>query len=121
MLAIEISQPGGPDVLQAGRAARSRGLAPGEVLVRVEAAGVNRPDLMQRLGKYPPPPGASDIPGLEIAGTIVDANGDPRWREGNRVCALVAGGGYAELCAVPALQCLPIPVEHGRRSRGRDP
>jgi NADPH2:quinone reductase len=71
---------------------------------------VNRPDLMQRLGKYPPPPGASDIPGLEIAGIVIDANGGTRWREGNRVCALVAGGGYAELCAVPAVQCLPMPV-----------
>ena len=109
MLAIEISQPGGPEVLQVVERPDPRPRA-GEVLVRVEAAGVNRPDLMQRLGKYPPPPGASDIPGLEIAGTIVDANGGTRWREGNRVCALVAGGGYAELCAVPALQCLPMPV-----------
>ncbi|MBA3641627.1 MAG: NAD(P)H-quinone oxidoreductase [Acidobacteria bacterium] len=109
MLAIEISRPGGPDVLTPVERPDPTPRA-GEVLVRVEAAGVNRPDLMQRLGKYPPPPGASDIPGLEIAGTIVDANGDTRWREGNRVCALVAGGGYAELCAVPALQCLPIPV-----------
>jgi NADPH2:quinone reductase len=109
MLAIEISEPGGPDVLKPVERPDPRPRA-GEVLIRVEAAGVNRPDLMQRLGKYPPPPGASDIPGLEIAGTIVDANGDTRWREGNRVCALVAGGGYAELCAVPARQCLPIPV-----------
>lgn len=109
MLAIEIAHPGGPEVLRAVERPDPRP-RPGEVLVRVEAAGVNRPDLMQRLGKYPPPPGASDIPGLEIAGTIVDANGDTRWREGNRVCALVAGGGYAELCAVPALQCLPTPV-----------
>lgn len=109
MLAIEISRPGGPDVLTPVERPDPTPRA-GEVLVRVEAAGVNRPDLMQRLGKYPPPPGASDIPGLEIAGTIVDANGDTRWREGNRICALVAGGGYAELCAVPALQCLPIPV-----------
>ncbi|MDQ3418170.1 MAG: NAD(P)H-quinone oxidoreductase [Acidobacteriota bacterium] len=109
MLAIEISRPGGPDVLTPVERPDPTPRA-GEVLVRVEAAGVNRPDLMQRLGKYPPPPGAPDIPGLEIAGTIVDANGDTRWREGNRVCALVAGGGYAELCAVPALQCLPIPV-----------
>src|SRR5918993_20653 len=109
MLAIEISEWGGPDVLKPVERPDPKPRA-GEVLVRVEAAGVNRPDLMQRLGKYPPPPGASDIPGLEIAGTVVDANGDPRWREGNRVCALVAGGGYAELCVVPALQCLPIPV-----------
>ncbi len=109
MLAIEISHAGGPEVLKPVERPDPRPRA-GEVLISVEAAGVNRPDLMQRLGKYPPPPGASDIPGLEIAGTIVDANGDTRWREGNRVCALVAGGGYAELCAVPALQCLPIPV-----------
>src|SRR5918993_263351 len=109
MLAIEISEWGGPEVLKAVERPDPKPRA-GEVLVRVEAAGVNRPDLMQRLGKYPPPPGASDIPGLEIAGTIVDANGGTRWREGNRVCALVAGGGYAELCAVPALQCLPMPV-----------
>src|ERR671912_2953189 len=98
MLAIEISQPGGPEVLQVVERPDPRPRA-GEVLVRVEAAGVNRPDLMQRLGKNPPPPGAAEIPGLEIAGTVVDANGDPRWREGNRVCALVSGGGYAELCA----------------------
>ena len=109
MLAIEISEWGPPDVLKLVERPDPKPRA-GEVLVRVEAAGVNRPDLMQRLGKYPPPPGASDIPGLEIAGTVVDANGVPRWREGNRVCALVSGGGYAELCAVPALQCLPIPV-----------
>ena len=109
MLAIEISEWGGPEVLKPVERPDPKPRA-GEVLVRVEAAGVNRPDMMQRLGKYPPPPGASDIPGLEIAGTVVDANGDPRWREGNRVCALVSGGGYAELCAVPALQCLPIPV-----------
>jgi putative PIG3 family NAD(P)H quinone oxidoreductase len=81
-----------------------------EVLVRVEAAGVNRPDLMQRQGKYPPPPGASDIPGLEIAGGIV-AVGDhvDRWHVGDRVMALVAGGGYAEYCVVPAPQVLSIP------------
>jgi NADPH2:quinone reductase len=90
---------------------------PGEVLVRVGAAGVNRPDVMQRLGKYPPPPGASDIPGLEIAGTIVavtarqtpHADGARVWDVGDRVCALVAGGGYAEYCTVPAPQCLSIP------------
>ena len=108
MIAIEISRPGNPDVLRPVERPVPE-LAPGEVLVRVEAAGVNRPDLMQRRGKYPPPPGASDIPGLEIAGTVVGRNGDSRWREGDRVCALVAGGGYAELCAVPAPQCLPLP------------
>ena len=85
----------------------------GELLVRVAAAGVNRPDLMQREGKYPPPPGATDIPGLEIAGTVVRAAG--RFKEGDRVCALVAGGGYAEYCLVPAEQCLPLPS--GMRER----
>ena len=108
MLAVEISTHGGPEVL---KVVERPDPVPrtGEILVRVEAAGVNRPDLMQRQGKYPPPPGASEIPGLEIAGTVVDANGDLRWRRGNRVCALVAGGGYAELCVVPAAQCLPMP------------
>ena len=108
MIAIEISHPGGPDVLRAvDRPDPS--LKPGAVLIKVEAAGVNRPDLMQRLGKYPAPPGASDIPGLEVAGTVVATSGDGRWREGDRVCALVAGGGYAELCAAPGPQCLPLP------------
>jgi len=108
MIAIEISKPGGPEVLRAvERPIPEPG--PGEVLVRVEGAGVNRPDIMQRLGKYPPPPGASDIPGLEIAGTVVRASGAGRWREGDRVCALVAGGGYAEYCVAPEVQCLPIP------------
>jgi putative PIG3 family NAD(P)H quinone oxidoreductase len=74
------------------------------------AAGVNRPDVLQRAGKYPPPPGASDIPGLEVAGTVVATGSDAtRWREGDRVCALVAGGGYAEYCTAPAVQCLPVP------------
>ncbi len=81
---------------------------PNEALVRVAAAGVNRPDVMQRMGKYPPPPGASDIPGLEIAGTIVRGAG--RWHEGDSVCALVSGGGYAEYCAVPIEQILPSPA-----------
>ena len=87
----------------------------GEVLVRVEAAGVNRPDLMQRQGRYPPPPGASDLPGLEVAGTIASiGTGVTRWREGDSVCALVAGGGYADYCVVPEPQVLPIP--HGLRA-----
>ena len=108
MLAITIQEPGGPDVLRLSQRPQPT-LKPGDVLIRVEAAGVNRPDIMQREGKYPPPPGAPDIPGLEVAGTIVDANGDPRWTNGDRVCALVAGGGYAEYCAAPGPQCLPIP------------
>jgi NADPH:quinone reductase len=111
MIAIEITTFGGPEVLQpVERPTPSP--ASGEVLVRVEAAGVNRPDLSQRLGKYPPPPGASDIPGLEIAGTIVSTAPDvSRWQQGDRICALVAGGGYAEYCVVPEPQCLPLP--HG--------
>ena len=108
MLAITIPAPGGPDALIPD-ARPTPALKAGEVLIRVEAAGLNRPDIMQREGKYPPPPGASDVPGLEVAGTIVDANGDPRWKDGDRVCALVAGGGYAEYCAAPGPQCLPIP------------
>jgi putative PIG3 family NAD(P)H quinone oxidoreductase len=109
MTAIEIERPGGPDVLRpVTRPVPKPG--PAEVLVRVAAAGVNRPDLMQRQGKYPPPPGASDIPGLEIAGTIVAAGPSSSGLVvGQRICALVAGGGYAEYCAAPAPQCLPIP------------
>jgi putative PIG3 family NAD(P)H quinone oxidoreductase len=109
MRAIEIAQPGGPDVLRVVERPIPEAGA-GEVLVRVAAAGVNRPDLIQRQGKYPPPPGASDIPGLEIAGTIVSAgSAAERWRPGDRVCALLAGGGYAEYAAVPWEQCLPLP------------
>jgi NADPH2:quinone reductase len=105
MRAIEIGEPGGPDVL---RPVERPVPEPrdGEVLIRVTAAGVNRPDLMQRLGKYPPPPGASDIPGLEVSGEIV---GGVEAAVGRHVCALVSGGGYAEYCAVPLEQCLPIP------------
>ena len=109
MLAIEIRHPGGPEELVPTDRPRPVP-GPGEVLIKVAAAGVNRPDVMQRLGKYPPPPGASDIPGLEIAGTIEAIAADAgEWRPGDRVCALVAGGGYAEYAAVPAPQCLPLP------------
>ncbi|HEX5108415.1 MAG TPA: NAD(P)H-quinone oxidoreductase [Vicinamibacterales bacterium] len=110
MVCIEIANFGGPEVLVAvERPDPFPG--PGEVLVRVKAAGVNRPDVMQRRGAYPPPPGASHIPGLEVAGTIVALGaGVDRWREGDEVCALVAGGGYATLCVVPAPQCLPRPA-----------
>jgi putative PIG3 family NAD(P)H quinone oxidoreductase len=114
MRAIEISAPGGPEVLHpTERPVPVPG--PGEVLVQVAAAGVNRPDVLQRKGAYPPPPGASDLPGLEIAGRVAALgpvqDGMPiRWREGDEVCALVAGGGYAEYCAVPAVQCLPVPT-----------
>jgi NADPH2:quinone reductase len=108
MQAIEISEPGGPDVLRLVERPVPRAAA-SEVLVHVAAAGVNRPDIMQRLGKYPPPPGASDIPGLEIAGTIVDLGPKADLIPGSHVCALVSGGGYAEYCVVPQQQCLPIP------------
>lgn len=108
MTVVEISQPGGPEVLlPATRPVPQPGAD--EVLIRVAAAGVNRPDLMQRQGKYPPPPGASDIPGLEIAGTVEAVGGPGRWRVGDAVCALVTGGGYAEYCGAPVEQCLPIP------------
>ena len=109
MLAIEIAGPGGPEVLRPVTRPVPVPRA-GEVLVRVAAAGVNRPDIMQRMGKYPPPPGASDIPGLEISGEIVMAADSEAWRVGQPVCALVTGGGYAEYCAVPAVQCLRIPA-----------
>ncbi|MBM3770516.1 MAG: NAD(P)H-quinone oxidoreductase [Acidimicrobiia bacterium] len=109
MKAVEITKPGGPDVLKlTDRPLPS--LASAEILIKVEAAGVNRPDVMQRMGHYPPPPGASDIPGLEVAGTVEQTAPDvTMWRVGDRVCALVSGGGYAEYCAAPAGQCLPIP------------
>jgi putative PIG3 family NAD(P)H quinone oxidoreductase len=120
MRCVEISRFGPPDVLRlVNRPDPAPG--PGEVLIRVAAAGVNRPDLMQREGRYPPPPGTSDLPGLEVSGHIAaigasDATGPPRsasgreWRVGDAVCALVAGGGYAELCTAPAVQCLPAPA-----------
>ena len=109
MTAIEIAGPGGPDVLVPAEREVPEP-APGEVLVAVEAAGVNRPDVMQRQGLYPPPPGASDIPGLEIAGTVVaQGEGVDAPAAGARVCALVTGGGYAEYCTAPAPLCLPVP------------
>jgi putative PIG3 family NAD(P)H quinone oxidoreductase len=109
MTAIEIREPGGPEVLvPVSRPVPAAG--PGEVLIKVAAAGVNRPDVLQRKGGYPPPPGASDIPGLELAGQVVAlGEGAERWTPGDRVTALVAGGGYAEYCSAPAAQCLPIP------------
>ena len=109
MTVVEISEGGGPEVLvPATRPVPVPGA--GEVLFEVAAAGVNRPDIMQRLGLYPPPPGASDIPGLEIAGTIVAVgDGAEGWSLGDTACALVIGGGYAEYCAAPAVQCLPVP------------
>jgi len=109
MTAIEISEPGGPEVLKpVSRPVPTPGH--GEVLVKVAAAGVNRPDVVQRLGLYPPPPGASDLPGLEIAGTVVDVGpGVTGLSEGDRVCALVAGGGYAEYCLADAPLVMPVP------------
>ena len=109
MRCIEIRAPGSPDVLTlVERPDPVPG--PGEVLIGVAAAGVNRPDVMQRRGAYPPPPGASDIPGLEVAGTIESVGDGVRsWQPGQQVCALVAGGGYATKCIAPAAQCLPVP------------
>ena len=110
MICVEISSPGPPEVLRPiDRPDPSPGA--GEVLIRVAAAGVNRPDVMQRQGHYPPPPGATDIPGLEVAGTIEAVGADSgNWRVGDTVCALVAGGGYATKCVAPAVQCLPVPA-----------
>lgn len=109
MIAIEIREPGGPEVLVPVERPTPEAAA-GDVLIKVAAAGVNRPDVLQRRGRYPPPPGASDIPGLEVAGTIA-ATGDSvsGWKVGDQVCALVAGGGYAEYCVAPAPQCLAVP------------
>jgi NADPH2:quinone reductase len=109
MIAIEIREPGEPDVLVPVERPKPAPAA-GEVLIRVAAAGVNRPDVFQRRGRYAPPPGASDIPGLEVSGAIESLGaGVTGWRAGDEVCALVAGGGYAEYCAAPAAQCLPVP------------
>jgi NADPH:quinone reductase len=109
MTVIEIKEPGGPEVLNPVRRPVPHP-ATGEILIAVQAAGVNRPDLMQRQGNYPPPPGASDIPGLEVAGTVAAlGEGVTGWAVGDAVCALLAGGGYSEYAAVPAVQCLPLP------------
>ena len=113
MTCVEISQPGGPEVL---RTVQRPTPVPGpdEVLVAVEAAGVNRPDMLQRQGRYDPPPGASDLPGLEIAGRIAAlGEGVTGWAVGDAVCALIAGGGYARYCVVPAPQLLPVPKGYG--------
>lgn len=109
MTAVEIPQPGGPEMLRLVQRPVPAP-EPGEVLIKVAAAGVNRPDVMQRKGLYPPPPGASDIPGLEVAGTVA-ALGEAvsELSEGDAVCALVTGGGYAEYCAAAAPLCLPLP------------
>jgi NADPH:quinone reductase len=112
MRAIEITSYGAPEVLRAGERPAPQAGA-GEVLIRVGASGVNRPDVLQRTGNYPVPPGASDIPGLEVAGTIESGDAQAMaaagLKVGDRVCALVAGGGYAEWCVAPVGQCLPVP------------
>ena len=112
MKAFEIASFGGPEVLRLGE--RPLPVAgPGELRIRVSASGVNRPDVLQRTGNYPVPPGASDIPGLEIAGVIEQGDAQELahagFKLGDRVCALVAGGGYAEYCVAPIGQCLPVP------------
>jgi putative PIG3 family NAD(P)H quinone oxidoreductase len=110
MTAIEIVKPGGPEVLVPGLRPVPRP-GEGELLVKVAAAGVNRPDVLQRKGAYNPPPGSTDIPGLEIAGTVVATGpGAAGWRVGDALTALVAGGGYAEYCVAPVPQCLPVPA-----------
>jgi len=108
MRAVEIAAPGDPDQLRLASRPTPRP-GKGEVLVKVAAAGVNRPDVLQRKGLYPPPPGTSDIPGLEISGTVVAAGAGATQLIGARVCALVAGGGYAEYCVAPAGTCLSVP------------
>lgn len=109
MQAIEIVQPGGPEVLKPAERPMPV-LKAGEVMIKVHAAGVNRPDVLQRTGNYPVPPGASDIPGLEVAGEIIDGDfAGSTLKKGDMVCALVQGGGYAEYCAAPVAQCLPVP------------
>jgi len=110
MTVIEITEPGGPDVLKpATRDVPTPGH--GEILVKVAAAGVNRPDVMQRQGNYPVPPGASDLPGLEISGTVVGlGDGVDQWQIGDEVCALTPGGGYAEYCLTYAAHALPVPA-----------
>jgi NADPH2:quinone reductase len=110
MKAVVITKPGSPDVLQwLDRPVPEPGK--GEVLLKVEAAGVNRPDVAQRKGYYPAPPGASqDVPGLEVSGTVVKTGTEcRRWKSGDKICALISGGGYAEFCVAPEGQCLPVP------------
>ena len=106
---IEISRPGGPEVLVPATRPVPEPKA-GEVLIRIAAGGVNRADCLQRMGRYPMPPGAPDIPGLECSGTVVKCgDGVTAWQDGDQVCALMIGDGYGEYAAVPAVQCLPVP------------
>jgi NADPH2:quinone reductase len=110
MTAVEITTPGGPDVLQA-RTVPAPPPGPGQILVKVAAAGVNRPDVQQRIGAYPPPPGHSKLPGLEVAGEVAAlGTGATRWKVGDKVCALVNGGGYAEYCLAEDVVALPVPT-----------
>ena len=109
MRAVEISRPGGPEVLKLADLSKPAP-KPNEILVRVAAAGVNRPDVLQRSGNYPVPPDASPLPGLEIAGEVAELGAAVKlWQRGDKVCALANGGGYAEYCAVPETQALPLP------------
>ena len=109
MRAVEISQPGGPEALKLTDVPKPAP-KPNEILVKVAAAGVNRPDVLQRMGLYPVPPDASPLPGLEIAGEVVQLGSEAKtWKVGDKICALANGGGYAEFCAVPAVQALPDP------------
>jgi NADPH2:quinone reductase len=109
MTAVAITAPGGPEVLKATTLPTPKA-GPGQILVKVAAAGVNRPDVAQRMGVYPPPPGHSPLPGLEIAGTVAEAGaGVTRWKAGDQVCALVNGGGYAQYCIAEETAALPIP------------
>ena len=109
MTCVEIKTPGGPEALVPATRPVPQPKA-GELLIKVAATGVNRPDLAQRAGHYPPPPGASDLPGLEAAGTVAAiGSGVSGWKEGDAVCALTPGGSYAEYCTAPAPQCLPPP------------
>ena len=107
---IEIRQPGGPEVLVPATRPVPEPKA-GEVLIRIAGAGINRADCLQRMGRYPMPPGAPDIPGLECSGTVVKlGDGVTEWKNGDQVCALMIGDGYGEYAAVPAVQCLPVPA-----------
>jgi NADPH2:quinone reductase len=109
MKAVEISKPGGPEVLLAAQRPKPAP-KPNEILIKVAAAGVNRPDVLQRMGNYAVPPDASDLPGLEVAGEIVELGAKASlWKKGDKVCALVHGGGYAEYCVAPEVQALPVP------------
>jgi NADPH2:quinone reductase len=111
MRAVEISNPGGPEVLRVVDLPKPAPQAD-EILVKVTAAGVNRPDVLQRMGHYPVPPGASPLPGLEIAGEVAELGAAVKlWKRGDKVCALVNGGGYAEYCPVPETQALPVPKD----------